>query len=154
MELVPTEYPLIRYLQKMSKAFKSSGTVTETMLKKFCEILLSNSVNHSRFAAMYESCYNSKNSEQKEFYDLSRKIDYIMVDKMGHVGIYKDYDNMMNHVLDGEGHSGPEQHPTHIRYNQIKKSYDDNSFRFRSILIPRKKKMKQEAVKFDPKNLM
>lgn len=153
MEFLPSEYSLIKCMQKINKDYQATRRISNQNLKKFCISVLKTEATKSRFAAMYESCYNNKSAEQFEFYKLSRKIDEEIVAKMEKVTLFRKYDKMMTFILDTMGDG--QGHPMTIKYEELRGIYQkNNSFRFKSILIPEKSKEKKKAYKFDPANLM
>ena len=154
MEFAPSEYSLIKCMQKINREYESTGKISNQDLKKFCISVLKTDATKSRFAAMYESCYDKKLTEQGEFYKFSRKIDEAIVSKMETAVLFRSYDKMMIFLLDTSSNDR-QGHPMAIRYDELRETYSRNkSFRFKSILILEKSKEKKKAYKFDPANLM
>jgi len=149
MQLTPPEYKLIKCLQDLNKIFITTGTIPVEELKKFCSIFLGNSIAGSRFVAMFESCYNKVNKDQLQFYQLSRRMDNLMIEQMTAGSIFKKYDIRMGNIMDLL--SGA----PYTRYQRMHNEYLDNeSFQFESIVIPKKVKATKKVFKFDPANLM
>ena len=154
MKFVSSEYDLIKCMQMINERYPSMGQISHQDLKKFCISVMKTKNTKAWFAAMYDACYDQTSLEQKQFYQFSRRIDTKIVSNTESEILFKKYDDMMNFLLEGDG-DDYNADPTVIRYHKLISNYNskNNPFRFKSILIPEKKKVCQ-IYKFDPTNLM
>lgn len=145
--MTPCEYNLINFLQRMNKRYIKEKKLSDIILKRFCNMVLSDPLSSVRFAAMYDTCGGA--ITDRDFYDLSRYIDNRLVSKMDSVPLFKKYDDMMCNVMDsGKSNTLSE------KYIKLTKKYHRDGFLFKEILIPKLKRAKsQKPQKFDPVNL-
>lgn len=151
MQLTPPEQKLIKHLQHLNKIFIRTRIIPTKKLEEFCSIVLNNESAACRFVAMFESCYQKEREEQRQFYELSRRIDELMVAQMDNHSMFKKYDKMMGDVMDS---MMPNNH-SYSKYRELYNEYSKkDSFQFQSIVIPKRVKVERKVFKFNPANLM